>query len=256
MTTRTLTGYFHRFGGGWARGLSNRTLIAGVLSVIGMFVLQGQTFAQSTLFNIPSTDAVSAKKFYFEFDFISHLESHDNGGFQTYAPRVVVGLGKGVEIGLNISAIDSAAPTVVYAQPNIKWRAYGNDDIGVAVSLGAIAYTPLKNRDFNDSFGFFYGNVSKKFSGDYGPRLTFGGYGLASLDSDADKGGVMIGYEQPIAKRVSFVADWFSGKNAFGYVTPGFSITLPRSQLINIGYSIGNYGRKNNALFVYYGITF
>ena len=30
--------------------------------------------AQSTLFNIPSTDVVATKKVYVEFDFISHLE--------------------------------------------------------------------------------------------------------------------------------------------------------------------------------------
>jgi hypothetical protein len=39
-------------------------------------------------------------------------------------------------------------------------------------------------------------------------------------------------------------------------VTPGFSFTLPKSSLLNVGYSIGNRGRGNNALFVYYGITF
>ena len=55
---------------------------------------------------------------------------------------------------------------------------------------------------------------------------------------------------------MTFVADWFSGKNAFGYVTPGFSFTLPKSSLFNVGYSIGNHGRGNNALFLYYGITF
>ena len=236
---------------------AKQRVIVFALSVIGAIVLQGQTtFAQSTIFNIPSTDAVAAKKVYVEFDFISHLESHDKGGFQTYVPRVVVGLGKGLEVGLNVAATNSAGPTAVYAQPNVKWRFYGNDDNGVAVSGGAIAYVPLKDRDFLDSFGFFYSNVSKKFKGDYGPRLTFGGYGTAGLDADVDKGGVMVGYEQPIASRVSFVADWFSGKNAFGYVTPGFSFSLPKNSLLNIGYSVGNSGRKNNGLFVYYGITF
>src|SRR5215510_9272053 len=77
-----------------------------------------RTLAQSTIFNIPSTDVVAKKKVYFEFDFISHLESYDNGGFQTYVPRVVVGVGKGVEVGLNIATTHSAAPTIVYAQPN------------------------------------------------------------------------------------------------------------------------------------------
>jgi hypothetical protein len=228
------------------------------LSVIGaLTILHGQTaFAQSTIFNIPTTDAVEPKKVYFEFDFLTHLEGRDKGGFQTYVPRVVVGVGKGVEVGLNVAATDSAGPTIVYAQPNIKWRFYANDDKGVATSVGAIAYAPLKDRDLNDTFGFFYGNVSKKFKGDYGPRLTFGGYGIAGLDADVDKGGVLAGYEQPLASKVNFVADWFSGKNGFGCVTPGFSFSLPKNQLINVGYSFGNSGRKNNALFVYYGVTF
>src|SRR5262249_38721045 len=85
------------------------------LAVIAAFaVLHCQAvFAQSTIFNIPSTDAVAKKKVYFEFDFISHLESHDNGGFQSYVPRVVVGLGKGVEVGVNLATTSSAAPTTV-----------------------------------------------------------------------------------------------------------------------------------------------
>lgn len=228
------------------------------LNVIGAFiVLQCQTaFAQSTIFNIPTTDVVAPKKVYFEFAFVSHLESHDNGGFQSYVPRVVVGVSKGVEVGLNVAATHSAAPTVIYAQPNIKWQFYSNQNAGIALSAGAMAYTPLKDRDANDTFGLFYGNISKKFKGDHGPRLTFGGYGLAGLDADVDKGGAIVGYVQPLASKVRFVADWFSGKNGFGHVTPGFSFTLPKNQLINIGYSFGNYGRKNNALFVYYGVTF
>ncbi|MFL6215694.1 MAG: hypothetical protein ACJ74J_17560 [Blastocatellia bacterium] len=212
--------------------------------------------AQSTIFNIPSTDAVAKNKLYFEFDFISHLESHDNGGFQTYVPRAVYGLCKGVEVGVNVAATSSAVPTSVYIQPNIKWQFYANESPGVALSAGAIAFTPLKDREVNDSFGLFYANVSKKFKGRYGPRVTVGGYGLGGVDADVDKGGAMVGYEQPIASRASFVADWFSGKNGFGYVTPGFSFALPKNGLFNIGYSIGNYGRKNNGLFVYYGVTF
>ena len=55
------------------------------------------------------------------------------------------------------------------------------------------------------------------------------------------RGGVLLGYEQPLGKSpVSFVADWFSSKNTLGYFTPGISIALPHSGLLNIGYSIGN----------------
>jgi hypothetical protein len=39
-------------------------------------------------------------------------------------------------------------------------------------------------------------------------------------------------------------------------VTPGFAFTLPKNSVFYAGYSVGNEGRKNNALFLYYGITF
>ncbi len=70
------------------------------------------------------------------------------------------------------------------------------------------------------------------------------------------KTGAIVGYEQPLHSKVSFVADWFSGKNRFGYVTPGFAFTVSKRSLFYAGYSIGNQGRKNNGLFLYYGITF
>jgi hypothetical protein len=237
--------------------------ITGTIGTLGFAVvlalLNSQlAVSQSTLFNIPSTDVVTAKKVYLEFDFLSHFESHENGGFQVYAPRAVVGVGKGLEVGLNISAVDAFAPDQpVYASPNVKWQFYANEKNGVAAGAGALLYTPIAHRDGADTFGFLYTVVSKKIKGTYGPRLTGGAYGLPGLRNGlGNQGGAILGYEQPLAKRVTFVTDWFSGKNAFGFVTPGVSFTLPKSSLLNIGYSIGNSGRGNNALFVYYGITF
>src|ERR1044072_8869408 len=104
--------------------------------------------AQSTIFNIPATDAVAKKKTYLEFDFISHLESHENGGFQTYVPRAVFGLGKGVEIGANITFTDALAPDQpVEFQPNIKWQFYANEEHGVAASAWIIGYLPVAHRE-------------------------------------------------------------------------------------------------------------
>jgi hypothetical protein len=235
-----------------------RSLLISALLVLFFAITSSESFAQSTIFNIPSTDVVSKKKTYLEFDFISHLESHEDGGFQAYIPRVVVGLGKGVEIGANFSFLDALTPDQpVEFQPNIKWQPYAGDN-GVAVSFGAIGYIPISNRvDGIDDFALLYGNVSKKFKGQYGPRVTAGGYGLAGrTEGTGDRGGAFFGYEQPLSGKVSFVADWFTGKNRFGYVTPGFAFTLPKNGLFLAGYSIGNEGRKNNALFLYYGVTF
>ncbi|MDX6484721.1 MAG: hypothetical protein QOE95_2494, partial [Gaiellaceae bacterium] len=209
--------------------------------------------AQSTLFNIPSTDVVPEKKTYLEFDFISHLESHADGGFQAYIPRAVFGAGKHWEVGTNVAFLDAEAPDQpVELQPNVKYQFYSNEDNGVSAAAGGILYAPVSHRAGTDTFGLLYTVVSKKVKGAYGPRLTGGGYGLVGrADGNGSEGGAIVGYEQPLHKKVSFVADWLSGRNRFGYVTPGFSFALPRSSALYAGYSIGNFGRKNNALFVY-----
>jgi hypothetical protein len=214
--------------------------------------------AQSTLFNIPSTDVVAPKKTYLEFDFISHLEPHDEGGFQAYVPRAVFGAGRKVAVGVNVAFLDAEADgQAVELQPNVKYQFYANEDNGVTAAAGGILYTPIANRAGVDTFGLLYTVVSKKVKGAYGPRITGGGYGLVGrANGNGSEGGAIVGYEQPVHGRVSFVADWLSGRNRFGYVTPGFSVALPKSSALYAGYSIGNFGRKNNALFVYYGITF
>ena len=214
--------------------------------------------AQSTLFNIPSTDVVAEKHVYLEMDFVGHLEHFSDGGFHAYVPRAVFGVGKKVEAGVNVAFLRTEAPDQpVELQPNVKYQFYSNEDNGVSAAAGGILYTPIRNRAGVDTFGLLYTVVSKKVKGTYGPRLTGGGYGLVGrANGNGSEGGAIVGYEQPLHSKVNFVADWLSGRNRFGYVTPGFSFTLPRSSALYAGYSIGNFGRKNNALFVYYGITF
>ena len=233
--------------------------IGGALGALfGIMLSSHIVNAQSTLFNIPSTDVVAKKKTYVEFDFVSHLEAHKDGGFQGYVPRVVFGVGKHVEIGTNVAFADTLAPDQpVELQPNIKYQFYSNEKNGVAAAAGGMLYTPIAHRAGVDTFGMLYSTVSKKWHGNYGPRLTGGGYGLvARADGTGNKGGAIAGYEQPIQRKVSFVMDWLSGRNRFGYVTPGFAFAVSKASALYAGYSIGNFGRKNNALFIYYGITF
>jgi hypothetical protein len=238
--------------------LKARSILGSLSLLVFMVAGAGCAQAQSTLFNIPSTDVVAPKKVYVEFDFISHLESHANGGFQAYVPRTVIGVVKGLEVGANFAFTDALAPNQpVEFQPNVKYQFYQNETTGVQAAVGGILYTPITNRTGVDTFGLLYSTVSKKFKGDHGPRLTGGGYGLVGrANGNGSEGGAIAGYEQPLHPKVSFVADWFSGKNRFGYVTPGFSFTVSSSSALYVGYSIGNEGRKNNALFIYYGITF
>ncbi len=244
--------------------MSKAKSIVGTVSFLSILILSNAHIAsaQSTIFNIPSTDVVAKKKVYFEFDFLSHLDSHANGGFQSYVPRTVVGIAKGLEAGVNVAVTDVGGPKLVEIQPNIKWQFFNSEKEGVAATVGAIAYLPAKERAAfaNNDFGFIYGNLSKKVKSLKGARLTGGAYGLVGRKIGlGTRGGAMVGYEQPLTKWASFVTDWFSGKNRFGLLTPGFSFAVSKSSIFNVGYSINNWqngGGRSNALFIYYGITF
>jgi hypothetical protein len=97
--------------------------------------------------------------------------------------------------------------------------------------------------------------------GMYGLRFHGGVYGVVN-GGDLFVGprvGAIVGYEEAIQSKISMVADWFSGKNFFGYFTPGGSLALPKNSVFNAGYSIGNdsyHGNDNRFVFLYYGITF
>ena len=237
--------------------------------------------AQSTIFNIPTTDTVSKDKAYAEFDWLAQAPSPKGVRTYIYNPRLVVGLSDKVEAGVNFltphtsggAYCGTVSSTCMYFQPNIKAKLYANDDEGVAVAAGIVWNQPLNQRTAQDSWGYVYMNVSKKVkSGNYGPRFHVGPYGVLGANRDAKSGatsfvgqpraGVILGYEQPVASKASIVADWYSGKNPLGYFTPGVSFTLPASGLLNIGYALGNdswqnsNATKNRYFFAYYGITF
>lgn len=221
-------------------------------------ILVEETKAQTTIMNAPSTDVTPEKKTYVEFDFLTFPARQINGGFQTYNWRVVYGLKKKFEIGLNGSRTELIDPKpVVEFQPNAKWQFYNNEDKGVAATVGGIMFIPANKRPGKDTFGMLYFNSSKRVKANYGPRFTGGFYGLVGRNKGlGPKLGVIAAIEQPIHKKAMFVIDYFSGKNRFGYVTPGFMLAATNKTTFAAGYSFGNFGRRNNALFLFIGHTF
>src|SRR3954451_23684125 len=69
--------------------------------------------AQETVFNVPSGDVLDRAKVYTEFDF----SYRPDNAFKTYTPRVVVGLGKRFEAGVNINGIASPGPSSTTVTP-------------------------------------------------------------------------------------------------------------------------------------------
>lgn len=231
-----------------------RKLMAAIAFVLAAFY---RVPAQSTVFNIPSTDIQTAQRFYVEADFTGHLSSFATGGYQSYGPRIVYGVNRRVEVGFNAfyTRTSPAEPTEI--QPNFKLKLYENESKGVGVAAGSIIFMPVSERSAGTTRAMVYAVASKSFKADLSPRITAGLYSLVgSFEPATTRHGVLLGLEQPITKRLSFVADWSSGNNDYGYVVAGAGITIMRKSLIYVGYNIGNQGRGNNALGLYYGYSF
>jgi hypothetical protein len=213
--------------------------------------------AQSTVFNIPSTDLQAARRLYVEADFTAHLSSFESGGYQSYGPRIIYGLNKRMEVGINAFYTRTSPTEPVEIQPNFKLQLYKNEDKGVAVVTGTIVFVPVAQRSSSTTRAMVYAVASKNIKGDFGPRFTAGSYALiGSFEPGTSKKGLLLGYEQPISRKLSFIADWSSGNNDYGYVVAGMGITLSHRSALYVGYNIGNQGRGNNALGVYYGFSF
>ena len=73
------------------------------LAIVMLIALGGQlAMAQSTIFNIPTTDTVAKGKGYFEFDYFGQMPKPDGVKMTNiFVPRAIVGLGPNLEAGAN-----------------------------------------------------------------------------------------------------------------------------------------------------------
>jgi len=226
-------------------------------SLFIIFAMAVAASAQMTIFNIPSTDTLEKKGVYVEADFIAKPVSYDKGGFQTYGYRVVYGLGHKTEVGANFYYTRDGGDAIAELQVNAKQTLYENEKHGIAATAGFIASTPLRDTRGSKRYALLYSNVSKTVEKLKGLRVTGGVYTVVGGGRDfGTKTGAIVGVEQPITKRISLLADWFSGKNRFGYASGGLNFAVTKKQFILLGYNFGNSGAGNNSLAVFYGYTF
>ncbi len=207
--------------------------------------------AQQTIFNVPTTDVMDRGKAYGELDVsFKPTDSEVLGKFSSFVPRIVVGVGRNVEVGLNLTGNVQPGRDSTTLVPTVKWKFYENKSKNTALIAGTNFYIPVKNRSYN--FGVYsYLAVSKTINK---TRLTAGGY-LASKNvfaANATRAGGQFGVEQAVTGKFSVAADWITGKHSSGYFTPGF-IFKPTSKLTTYwAYSIGNAdASRGNRYFLF-----
>ena len=231
------------------------------LAAVALFFSLGASMsrAQTTVMNAPSSDVVAAKRVYVEMDFITNYAwARGDERFANYLPRAVVGVGQNIEVGVNVSYTRvPGGGEPLELQPNAKWQFYSNEEKGVAAAAGCMWFIPVTHRSGTDTFGQCYSVASKRFKGDYGPKFTGGAYTLIAASRDqGTRTGAIAAYEQPLANRLSFIVDWQSGDNRFGFISPALNVSTPRNGNLSAGYAIANRGRGRNWLFLFYGQQF
>lgn len=196
-------------------------------------------FAQETVFNVPSADILDRGKVYTELDF-TYQHSQDLGGF---TPRVVLGLGKRVEAGLNITGLSTSDPVQTTLTPTVKWKAYNGGKNGWAFLVGDDVFIPVQNRTY-DAGNYVYAEFTKSWKA--GTRVTLGGYHFTRhVVADAQRAGGQFAFEQPLSKRITFATDWYTGAHSSGFVTPGLIFKATSKLTLYGTYQIGNRGASN-----------
>ncbi len=207
--------------------------------------------AQQTIFNVPSSDILDKGKVYVEFDATFKFNNDDAvRRFSSFVPRVVVGTGRNVEVGLNVTGNIQPGRDTTTVVPSIKWRPYHNEKKGWSIVVGDNVYVPVRNRPYKIG-NYAYAQVSKTFA--TGTRVTAGGYHFTKnvVAPNASRAGGQFGFEQTVNKYLNINADWYTGKHAAGYFTPGVAVKPHRKVTAYFGYSIGNTNISGGNHFFY-----
>ena len=237
--------------------IATSTVISGAVlfCLIPMVAIELQ--AQQTIFNVPSTDVLDRGKVYAELD-VSFKPSNSAvvSKFSSFVPRVVVGAGGRVEVGLNITGNVQPGLDTTTLVPAIKWKSYQGKDNGIAIVVGDHLYLPVRNRAYNAG-NYLYAEISKTFKSN--TRITAGGYDFTrKVVALANRTGGQFGFEQSLNKTVTLAADWFTGRHSSGYFTPGVVFKVGPKATGYAGYSIGNWNvsRGNHFFLLEVGYNF
>lgn len=218
---------------------SKSLLYFALFAFIFALLLSIRASAQQTIFNVPTADVLDKGKVYGEID-LSFKPNYQVAvcRFSSFVPRVVVGTGRNVEVGLNLTGNIQPGADSTTLVPTVKWKFYQNGKKDLALFAGTNFYIPVRNRSYK--FGTYsYVAVAKTIDK---TRMTAGGF-VASKDvfaPDAVRAGGQFGIEHSLNSKVSVAADWITGKHGSGYFTPGV-IYKPHPKVTTYWtYSIGN----------------
>jgi len=233
--------------------ITSRTLLLLLVLCGGVVIV---AHGQQTVFNVPTTDVLDKGKVYFELDIsVKPNDSDSLNKFSSFVPRLVVGTGGNIEIGLNILGNVQPGPDSTTLVPALKWRVYNGGDNGWAIAVGTHAFVPVQNRAY-DIGNYTYTMVQKTFESK--TRIGFGS-GFFTKDvvaPNAVRGVGQFTLEHPITNKFTVASDWFTGKHANGYWTSGGIYKLTKKLTGYAGYSVGNANASKGNHFLLFEVGY
>jgi hypothetical protein len=156
---------------------------------------------------------------------------------------VVVGLGHRIEAGLNFIGLSEPSSGQNIIAPTVKWRLWDGGASGWSFFAGDDVFFAARKTDYNAG-NYFYAEFAKVFHG--GTRIGFGGYEFTkNVVAPAQRAGGQFTLEQPVNKRLTVAAEWYTGNQAAGYVDPGAIVKITSKVTFYGCYQIGNAGVSN-----------
>jgi hypothetical protein len=208
------------------------------LLLILIFFPAKRARGQETVFDVPSADILDSGKVYGEMDGTVRPVNP----VATFTPRVVLGIGHGIEVGMNLNGLSAPNVGQVEISPTVKWRIW-KDASGWCFFAGDDLFFPVYQRSY-DAGNYAYASLAKQWN--EGTRIGFGAYDFTDgVVARGNRAGGQFTFEQVVNKRLTLAAEWYTGKSSAGYVNPGAIIKLNSKLTFYAAYQIGNSGVTN-----------
>jgi hypothetical protein len=102
-------------------------------------------YGQETVFDVPSADVLDKGKVYGELD--GTVRPVDP--LATFTPRLVIGVGHRMEVGMNFDGLSAPALEQLEISPTVKWELWKGKTSGWSFYVGDDIFFPIRRRTYN-----------------------------------------------------------------------------------------------------------
>ena len=208
--------------------MKNNTII--ILIIFILIVYPNKSFAQQTIFDVPSADITEAGMIFFQH------ESQFSNKFGIFTNYGAYGIGKNTEIDLTLFQVGTNKVNNENLGIGFKKIFPIREKSETKLTIGHLIPISLRGHGVG---GYTYSHLSTRLP-KIKTRLTSGFLIGTTTIFGRDFICYIGGIEQPITKRFSLITDWHSGKHSYGFLISGFSYYFGHDSTLYAGYQIHN----------------